>query len=152
MQGQTGTQVRGMEWFDKQFRDRPGMDKAMEELPEADRQVQGVTFVPGSYFNDGSSIFGWPAPDNSMTGKGIMPGDLLIVRTMTPDPGDVVLMTIRGRLCARIYRPATGGRALLESTHPDFPAVSVKQSTLINGNSASTKFHGVVILSQRKLK
>lgn len=66
---------------------------------------------------------------DSMTGKGIYDGDLLVVdRSLDPRDGDVVIAAVDGDFTVKTLRAGEreagdGGRVWLEAANPDYPAL-----------------------------
>jgi DNA polymerase V len=75
----------------------------------------------------------------SMSGAGIMDGDLVVVdRSVEAVPGHVVVAVLGGEMTIKRLRRTRDGRAVLRAEHPDYPAVVVGE-----GNPAEV--WGVVV-------
>jgi repressor LexA len=63
---------------------------------------------------------------DSMTGAGILPGDLVIVeKGRAPKSGDIVVAEVDGETTMKYYRKEHG-RIVLEAANPRYPAISPK--------------------------
>lgn len=61
---------------------------------------------------------------DSMTGAGIMPGDLVIVeKGQEPKNGNIVIAEADGRWTMKYFRREKG-QTLLEAANPDYPAIT----------------------------
>jgi len=70
---------------------------------------------------------------DSMTGAGIMEGDLVIVeRGRAPKSGDIVLAEVDGRWTMKYFR-RQGGEVVLEAANPAYPAIYPKEELKIGG-------------------
>ncbi len=62
---------------------------------------------------------------NSMSGAGILDGDVLVVdRSLTPVSGDVVVAVVDGAFTVKYLR-RRGREVWLEAAHPDYPPLRV---------------------------
>ena len=81
----------------------------------------------------------------SMSGAGIMDGDLVVVdRSVEAVPGHVVVAVVAGEMTIKRLRRTRDGRAVLRAENPDYPAVVVGE-----GNPAEV--WGVVVGCVRKM-
>jgi DNA polymerase V len=65
----------------------------------------------------------------SMTGRGLFPGDIAVVdRSLTPTNGCVVLALIDGEFTLKCYR-ASGGIITLEAANPAYPNIAISEET-----------------------
>ena len=70
---------------------------------------------------------------DSMTGAGIMDGDLVIVeRHRTPKSGDIVLAEVDGQWTLKYLR-RLGKEAVLEAANPAYPTIHPKEELRIGG-------------------
>ena len=70
---------------------------------------------------------------NSMTGAGIMPGDLVIVeKGRTPKNGSIVIAEVDGGWTMKYFRKEKG-QAYLEADNPDYPAIRPKTDLRLIG-------------------
>jgi SOS regulatory protein LexA len=70
---------------------------------------------------------------DSMTGAGIMEGDLVIVeRGRAPKSGDIVLAEVDGRWTMKYFR-RQGGEVVLEAANPAYPAIYPREELKIGG-------------------
>jgi DNA polymerase V len=59
---------------------------------------------------------------HSMSGAGILDGDLLVVdRSLAARPGHVVVATLDGEMTIKRLRRLRDGRMALKAEHPDYP-------------------------------
>ena len=84
---------------------------------------------------------------HSMTGAGILHGDLVVVdRSVEPVPGHVVVAVVAGEMTIKRLRRTKGGRTLLLAEHPDYPPVAVAEGGEDgDGDGAAVEIWGVVI-------
>ena len=62
----------------------------------------------------------------SMSGAGIMDGDLVVVdRGVRPLPGHVVVAVIHGEMTIKRLRTLKDGRAVLRAEHPGYPSITI---------------------------
>ncbi len=81
----------------------------------------------------------------SMSGAGIMDGDLVVVdRSVEARPGHVVVAVLGGEMTIKRLRRTRAGRVMLLAENPDYPAVVVGE-----GNPAEV--WGVVVGCVRKM-
>ena len=68
---------------------------------------------------------------DSMTGRGINDGDLLVVdRSLEPASGDVIIACVDGEFTVKTFRMGHGERGTgvrLEAANPRYPAIVLKQ-------------------------
>jgi repressor LexA len=79
----------------------------------------------------GDTLFALRVRGESMTGAGILPGDIVIVRKDTPAAdGDIVVALVNDEATVKRFRRGRGHAGLIE-LHPDNPAfeVIVRQAT-----------------------
>jgi len=77
----------------------------------------------------------------SMTGAGILPGDLLVVdRSLKPKSGDIVIAAVGGELTVKRLARVRGGW-VLRAENPDYPAISLNED---GGGGAENALWGVV--------
>ena len=70
---------------------------------------------------------------DSMTGAGIMEGDLVIVeRERTPKSGDIVLAEVDGQWTMKYFR-RQGREVVLEAANPAYPTIFPKEELKIGG-------------------
>jgi len=70
---------------------------------------------------------------DSMTGAGIMDGDLVVVeRERTPKSGDIVLAEVDGQWTMKYFR-RQGGEVILEAANPAYPTIYPKEELKIGG-------------------
>jgi repressor LexA len=70
---------------------------------------------------------------DSMTGAGIMDGDLVIVeRERTPKTGDIVLAEVDGQWTMKYFR-RKGREVILEAANPAYPAIYPRDELKIGG-------------------
>jgi SOS regulatory protein LexA len=80
---------------------------------------------------------------DSMTGAGIMEGDLVIVeRGKTPRNGDIVLAEVDGQWTMKYFR-RQGKEVVLEAANPAYPVIRAKEELKIGGviTAAVRKYH-----------
>jgi DNA polymerase V len=66
--------------------------------------------------------------NHAMRGKGIFPGDLLIVdRALTAHSGSLVIATLNNEFLLREYQITNRGH-FLRSAHPNFPSLALQSS------------------------
>ena len=81
----------------------------------------------------------------SMSGAGIMDGDLVVVdRSVEAVPGHVVVAVLAGEMTIKRLRRTKGGRTLLLAENPDYPA-------LVVGEDNPAEVWGVVVGCVRKM-
>ena len=81
----------------------------------------------------------------SMSGAGIMDGDLVVVdRSVEAVPGHVVVAVLAGEMTIKRLRRTKGGRVLLLAENPDYPA-------LVVGEDNPAEVWGVVVGCVRKM-
>jgi len=81
---------------------------------------------------------------DSMTGEGIMPGDLVIVeRGREPKTGDVVVAQVDGEWTMKYFTRAKGGAVVLESANPKYPPIRAREELKIAGivSAVVRKYH-----------
>ncbi len=82
---------------------------------------------------------------NSMSGAGIMDGDLVVVdRSVEALPGHVVVAVIDGEMTLKRLRRLRDGRHLLKAENPEYP------STII-GEESPAEVWGMVVGCVRKM-
>ena len=82
----------------------------------------------------------------SMTGAGILDGDLVVVdRSLDAQPGQVVVVVCHGEMTIKRLRRLRDGRAALQAAHPAYPEV-------VLGEEAPAELWGVVVGVVRKLR
>ena len=80
---------------------------------------------------------------HSMTGAGILHGDLVVVdRSLEPVPGHVVVAVVGGEMIIKRLRRTRQGRTLLLAEHPDYPPVAVAEG---DGDGDAVEIWGVVV-------
>ena len=81
----------------------------------------------------------------SMSGAGIMDGDLVVVdRSLEPVPGHVVVAVVGGEMTIKRLRRTGQGRTLLLAEHPDYPPVAVAEGDG-DGDGDAVEIWGVVV-------
>ena len=71
---------------------------------------------------------------DSMTGEGIMPGDLVIVeRGREPRAGDVVVAQVDGEWTMKYFTRTKSGAVVLESANPKYPPIRAREELKIAG-------------------
>ena len=81
---------------------------------------------------------------DSMTGEGIMPGDLVIVeRGREPKTGDVVVAQVDGEWTMKYFTRTKGGAVVLESANPKYPPIRAREELKIAGivSAVVRKYH-----------
>lgn len=82
---------------------------------------------------------------SSMSGAGIMDGDLVVVdRSIEAKPGHVVVAVWHGEMTIKRLRRLKDGRAVLKAEHPDYPE-------LIICEEQPAEIWGVVVGCVRKM-
>ena len=82
---------------------------------------------------------------HSMSGAGILDGDLLVVdRSLAARPGHVVVATLDGEMTVKRLRRLRDGRMALKAEHPDYPGLIFCEET-------PAEVWGVVVGVVRKL-
>lgn len=82
---------------------------------------------------------------HSMTGAGIMDGDLLVVdRSVEASPGHVVVAAVAGEMTVKRLRRTRDGRLVLWAENPDYPP-------LVIGEENPAEIWGVVVGCVRKM-
>lgn len=82
---------------------------------------------------------------HSMSGAGILDGDLLVVdRSVEAKPGHVVVAVLGGEMTIKRLRRLPDGRSVLKAEHPDYPAIIV-------GEEQPAEIWGVVVGCVRKM-
>ena len=82
---------------------------------------------------------------HSMSGAGILDGDLLVVdRSLAARPGHVVVATLDGEMTIKRLRRLRDGRMALKAEHPDYPERIICEE-------APAEVWGVVVGVVRKL-
>lgn len=83
---------------------------------------------------------------HSMSGAGIMDGDLVVVdRSVRARPGHVVVAVVAGDMTIKRLRRSAEGRMLLLAEHPDYPVIAI-------GEDNPTEVWGVVVGCVRKMR
>ncbi len=81
----------------------------------------------------------------SMSGAGIMDGDLVVVdRSVRPAPGHVVVAVIHGEMTIKRLRTLKDGRAVLKAEHPGHPSIMICEEN-------PAEIWGVVVGCVRKM-
>ena len=81
----------------------------------------------------------------SMSGAGIMDGDLVVVdRSVEPRSGHVVVGVVGGEMTLKRFRRLRNGRAVLQAENPDFPEFAIAEDM-------PAEIWGVVVGVVRKL-
>jgi DNA polymerase V len=81
----------------------------------------------------------------SMSGAGIMDGDLVVVdRSMEAKPGHVVVAVVGGEMTLKRLRRLTDGRAMLKAENPSYPSIIISEEN-------PTEIWGVVVGCVRKM-
>ena len=81
---------------------------------------------------------------DSMTGEGIMPGDLVIVeRGREPRGGDVVVAQVDGEWTMKYFTRTKSGAVVLESANPKYPPIRAREELKIAGivSAVVRKYH-----------
>ncbi len=81
---------------------------------------------------------------DSMTGEGIMPGDLVIVeRGREPRAGDVVVAQVDGEWTMKYFTRTKSGAVVLESANPKYPPIRAREELKIAGivSAVVRKYH-----------
>jgi SOS-response transcriptional repressor LexA len=81
---------------------------------------------------------------DSMTGEGIMPGDLVIVeKGRDPRTGDVVVAQLDGEWTMRYFTRTKSGTVVLESANPKHPPIHARGELKIAGivSAVVRKYH-----------
>jgi DNA polymerase V len=82
---------------------------------------------------------------HSMSGAGILDGDLVVVdRSLEPRPGHVVVAVCHGELTLKRLRQRKDGRMVLAAEHPNYPEMVI-------GEEQPAEVWGVVVGCVRKL-
>lgn len=82
----------------------------------------------------------------SMKGAGILDGDMVVVdRSVTPQPGHMVVAVMGGDLTLKRLRRLKDGRAVLQAENPDYPEFVI-------GEEMPAEVWGVVVGVVRKLR
>ena len=83
---------------------------------------------------------------HSMSGAGILDGDLLVVdRSLAARHGHVVVATLDGEMTVKRLRRTKAGRTVLVAEHPDYPP-------LVVGEADQAEVWGVVVGCVRKVR
>jgi DNA polymerase V len=81
----------------------------------------------------------------SMSGAGIMDGDLVVVdRSVVARAGHVVVAVIHGEMTIKRLRRLADGRVMLKAEHPGYPSIIV-------GEDSPAEVWGVVVGCVRKM-
>ena len=82
---------------------------------------------------------------HSMSGAGILDGDLVVVdRSIDARPGHVVVAVLDGEMTIKRLRRRRDGRLVLKAEHPDYPELIIREET-------PAEVWGVVVGVVRKL-
>lgn len=85
-----------------------------------------------------TSTFVVRATGDSLSGRGVLSGDYLVVdRARTPRDGDIVLAIVDGAFAAKVVEHDRGGRMLLTSAHPAYPPIPWRDGCEIWGVATS---------------
>ena len=69
---------------------------------------------------------------DSMVGKGLFDGDLAVVdRSLTPQPGDIVVVDVNGERSFKVWGRPSGGRVHLSFANPRYPAFELDGDALV---------------------
>jgi repressor LexA len=90
----------------------------------ADAEFLG-SLTPEDFYPEGEGLFALKVEGESMTGAGLLPGDVVIVREQpTAEPGEIVVALIEDE--ATVKRLAQrAGKLYLEPANPKYPAVEL---------------------------
>jgi DNA polymerase V len=80
----------------------------------------------------------------SMSGAGVMDGDLVVDRSLEAVSGHVVVAVIHGEMTIKRLRTLKDGRAVLRAEHPGYPSVTI-------GEEHPAEIWGVVVGCVRKM-
>src|SRR3954454_7264768 len=81
----------------------------------------------------------------SMSGAGIMDGDLVVVdRSIEPRPGHVVVAACAGEMTIKRLRRLKDGRSMLVAEDPEYPSVTIREENPV-------EIWGVVVGCVRKM-
>ncbi len=82
---------------------------------------------------------------HSMSGAGILDGDLVVVdRSVEAKPGHVVVAVLGGEMTIKRLRRLKDGRSVLKAEHPDYPSVIISEEQ-------PAEIWGVVVGCVRKM-
>jgi DNA polymerase V len=136
---------------------RPALDPAPLALPLLGRQVSAGFPSPADDYLEGEidlnrllierpaacflmRVTGW-----SMSGAGIMHGDLVVVdRSVTAVPGHIVVAVMHGEMLIKRLRRLNDGRFYLKAEHPEYPETVI-------GENNPIEIWGVVVGCIRKM-
>lgn len=118
---------------------RPAIDPPALRLPLFAYRVPAGFPSPAEDYADGrldlndylvaheAATFYVRVKGHSMTGAGILDGDILAVdRALEPRSGDTVLAVIDNELTVKLLQRQKGGGVRLLASHPDFPPLELK--------------------------
>ncbi|NLB35448.1 MAG: repressor LexA [Elusimicrobia bacterium] len=89
---------------------------------DSEEHIEGYLDI-GRYLRDEDSLFCIRVKGESMSGAGIMDGDILFVRKDTGfDDGDIVLALVGGETLVKRFK-LLEGHSILKAEHPDYPDI-----------------------------
>ena len=109
----------------------------------AEQNVEEILSVDVAIFGGGGGdMFALRVQGESMTGRGILDGDIVLVRqTSQARAGDTVVALIDGEATVKTYRPEPDkGRVVLEAANPDYAPIVVE-----GGEGVDASIIGVVV-------
>ena len=90
------------------------------------------------------SMFLLQVSGDSMTGAGILEGDLVIVeKGREPKNGDVVIAEVDGEWTMKYFSREKGGRVVLQAANPKYPVIKPKSELKLGGvvTAVIRKYH-----------
>lgn len=93
----------------------------------AEENLEGTLPVGRSLLRGAAEVFALRVRGESMTGKGILDGDLVLVRSQnSAQPGQMVVALIEGEATVKIYRPSRD-QIRFEPANPTFQPIVVNR-------------------------
>jgi repressor LexA len=125
----------------------PILGRVAAGLPTlAEENLEGTLPVGRSLVPAGARMFALRVKGDSMIGKGILDGDLVLVRSQnTADPGQVVVAMLDDQATVKTYRPARD-QVRFEPANPAMQPIVVRKDDL-----RQTTILGVVVGVYRQL-
>jgi len=111
----------------------------------ADDYLEGEIDLSRHLIERPAATFLMRVSGESVRGAGILDGDLVVDRSLEPQPGHVVVAVVGGEMTLKRLRRRRDGRAALRAENPDFPETVI-------GEETPAEVWGVVVGVVRKLR